>query len=90
MRALPRLTTTMEPSRRTLHLTVKVTAPDVSAVDGDVGVRLRGVLLKTFHVKNGTGWTTLHIASGSQPFRIHFRGSPTVDMSTVWQRVRIP
>lgn len=90
VRSLPRLTTTLKPSKRTLKMTLNMTAPEVNAVNGVVGVRVRGVLVKSFRVTNGVGQATLHLASGRPRLRIYYRGSDTVGASTIWRTVRIP
>jgi surface antigen len=90
VRALPRISTVVSTSKRTLHLTVHVSAQDFAKVSGIVGVAVRGVLLKKIQVRNGVGTATLHLAPGRPRLHIHYRRSSAVDKGTVWRRVSIP
>lgn len=90
VRALSKLTTTAKRVKRKLTLTVKVTAPDVSDIDGAVGVRRAGKLLKTIRVTDGVGQATLELPKGLSRLRIYYRGARTVSVGRVWRDVRMP
>ena len=90
VRSLPKVTTTTKKTKRTVDLTVNVTAPDVSGVDGVVGVRRGTALLKTVRVTDGVGRTTIRLPSGLSRLRVYYRGTNTVAAATVWRSVRVP
>jgi hypothetical protein len=89
VRALPSIATTATTSGRKVRLTVKVTARDVSSVNGIAGVVAHHKLLKRITVTNGVGRATLRLPTGRSQLRIHFRRTSTVDMGTVYRNVRI-
>jgi surface antigen len=89
VRALPRLSAVTSTSGRKLRMTVKVTALNVSSVNGIVGVVAHGKLLDRISVKNGVGRSTVRLPAGRSRVRLHFRRTATVDRLTVWRTVRI-
>jgi len=90
VRALPTLKVTAVPGHQSLQLTVAVTAPGAGPVDGLVGVRLNGVRLRVLAVHGGTGTVSLtKLPVGTQKFQLHLRRTDTVDLTDVWQTVRI-